>query len=82
MLREYAFAEIATYRDVSLGVMARMAEALGWSRAKRAVLAFGIHAIYAIERLWTWRRMVAIEPPVRSGAMAPRTVRANPPAIV
>ena len=82
MLREYAFAEIATYRDVSIGVMARMAEALGWSRAKRAVLWFGIHAIYAIERLWRWRRMATIEPPVRPGAMAPRLARANPPATV
>jgi hypothetical protein len=80
MLREYALAEIATYRDVSLGVMARMAEALGWSRAKRAVLWFGIHAIYAIERLWSWRRMATIEPPVRPGALAPRVARAHPPA--
>jgi rubrerythrin len=73
LLREYALVEIATYRDVSLGVMARMAEALAWSRAKRAVLRFGIHAIYAIERLWSWRRMATIEPPVRPGALAPRT---------
>ena len=72
MLREYALAEIATYRDVSLEVMARMADALGWSRAKRVVLSFGIHAIYAIERLWSWRRMATIEPPARPGALAPR----------
>ena len=74
MLREYALAEIATYRDVSLCVMARMGDALGWSRAKRAVLRFGIHAIYAIERLWSWRRMATIEPPVRPGALAPRAL--------
>jgi hypothetical protein len=66
--------EIATYRDVSIGVMARVAEALGWSRAKRAVLWFGIHAIYAIERLWRWRRMATIEPPLRPGALAPRAL--------
>ena len=72
MLREYALVEIATYRDVSLGVMGRMAEALGWSRAKRAVLQLGIHTIYAIERLWTWRRMTTIEPPARRGALTPR----------
>ena len=75
MLREYALVEIATYRDVSLGVMARMAEALGWSRAKRALVQLGIHAIYAIERLWTWRRMTTIEPPARPGALAPRAER-------
>jgi hypothetical protein len=82
MLREYALVEIATYRDVSLGVMARMAESLGWSRAKHAVLRFGIHAIYLIERLWSWRRMVVIEPPARPGALAPRTSRAQPPVTV
>ena len=75
MLREYALAEIATYRDVSLSVMARMADALGWSRAKRAVVKLGIHAIYAIERLWTWRRMATIEPPARPNALAPRESR-------
>ena len=81
MLREYALVEIATYRDVSLGVMARMADALGWSRAKRAVLQFGIHAIYAIERLWTWRRMTTIEPPARPGALTPRAGRPSPPPV-
>jgi rubrerythrin len=80
MLREYALVEIATYRDVSLAVMARMARALGWPRRKRAVLSFGIHAIYAIERLWTWRRMATIEPPARPGAMAPQTPHTHSPA--
>ena len=80
MLREYALVEIATYRDVSLGVMGRMADVLGWSRAKRALLQLGIHAIYAIERLWTWRRMTTIEPPARPGAMAPRAARHHSPA--
>jgi rubrerythrin len=82
MLREYALAEIATYRDVSLGVMARMADELGWSRAKRTALSFGIHAIYAIERLWSWRRMTTIERAVRLGAMAPRRARTNPSASI
>jgi rubrerythrin len=80
MLREYALVEIATYRDVSLGVMKRMAAELGWSRAKRAVLQFGIHAIYAIERLWTWRRMTTIAPPARPDALAPRAGRRSSPA--
>jgi hypothetical protein len=82
MLREYALVEIATYRDVSLGVMGRMAQALGWPRWKRALLRFGIHAIYAIERLWTWRRMTTIETPARPGAMAPRAPRAHTPAAI
>ena len=77
MLHEYALAEIATYRDVSLGVMARLADALGWSRVKRAVLYFGIYAIYSIERAWTWRRMTTIEPPERPGALSPRAPRAR-----
>jgi rubrerythrin len=77
MLREYALVEIATYRDVSLGVMGRMADALGWSRAKRALVRFGIHAIYAIERLWTWRRMTTIGRPVRPDALRPSASR-NP----
>ena len=80
MLREYALVEIATYRDVSLGVIGRMADVLGWSRAKRAVLQLGIHAIYAIERLWTWRRMTTIERPARPGALAPREKRHSSPA--
>jgi rubrerythrin len=80
MLREYALAEIATYRDVSAVVMARMAQALGWSRPKRFALWFGIQTIYAIERLWRWRRMTTIEPPARPGAMAPRAARIHPPA--
>jgi hypothetical protein len=79
MLREYALVEIATYRDVSIGVMARMANALGWSRAKRAVVWFGIQMIYAIERVWTWRRMATIEPPERPGALAPRGAREHRP---
>ena len=77
MLREYALAEIATYRDVSLAVMRRLGAALCWSTAKRALLRFGIYAIYAIERAWTWRRMTTIEPPLRPGALIPRAPRAR-----
>jgi hypothetical protein len=63
MLREYALVEIRTYRDVSLAVMGRMGEVLGWSGAKRLVLGMGIRAIYLIERLFRWRRMTTLRPP-------------------
>jgi rubrerythrin len=69
MLRRYAQAEVRTYRDVSLGVMGRMGECLGWSRAKRVVLAFGIHAIYLLERLYGWRRMTTLSMPDQRDAM-------------
>lgn len=69
MLREYAQVEIRTYRDVSLAVMGAMGEALGWSRAKRGILAFGIRCIYWVERLFTWRRMTALRPPARTNAL-------------
>lgn len=72
MLREYARVEIATYRDVSLEVMRRMALELRWSRPKRLLLSSGIHAVYWVERLWSWRRMVTVRPPERPNAMAPR----------
>ena len=72
MLGEYARAEVDTYRDVSLGVMSRMSEILGWSGWKRRLLAAGIRSVYAIERIWGWRRMVALLPPARRNAMAPR----------
>jgi hypothetical protein len=76
LLRQYAHVEIRTYRDVSLEVMRRMGDALGWSAAKRGILAFGIRAIYAIERLWTWRRMTTLRPPARVNALgAPATAR-------
>ncbi|MGC4981694.1 MULTISPECIES: ferritin-like domain-containing protein [unclassified Streptomyces] len=69
VLRECALAEIRIYRDVSLAVMARMGRVLGWSRAKAAVLAAGIHAVYAYERAAGWRRMVTLKPPERRGAL-------------
>jgi len=75
MLRDYALVEIGTYRDVSLEVMRRMGEALRWSRAKRRLLALGIHAIHGLERVWTWRRLATLETPARPGAMAPSRAR-------
>jgi hypothetical protein len=68
-LRECALAEIRIYRDVSLAVMAHMGRILGWSKAKSAVLAAGIHAMYAVERLGGWRRMVALKMPERRNAL-------------
>jgi hypothetical protein len=64
-LRECALAEIRVHRDVSLAVMARMGRILGWSRARYALLAAGIHAVYAYERLAGWRRMVTLRMPER-----------------
>ncbi|WP_055492708.1 hypothetical protein [Streptomyces sp. TP-A0356] len=68
-LRECALAEIRIHRDVSLAVMARMARILGWSAARSALLAAGIHAMYAYERLVGWRRMVTLEMPRRRNAL-------------
>ncbi|NGO07226.1 ferritin-like domain-containing protein [Streptomyces sp. HC44] len=68
-LRESALAEIRIYRDVSLAVMDHMGRILGWPRAKAAVLAAGIHAVYAYERLGGWRRMVSLKMPERRDAL-------------
>lgn len=68
-LRECALAEIRVYRDVSLAVMDHMGRILGWPRAKSAVLAAGIHAVYAYERFAGWRRMVRLEQPERRDAL-------------
>ncbi|WP_405874654.1 ferritin-like domain-containing protein [Streptomyces sp. NBC_00005] len=68
-LRECALAEIRIYRDVSLAVMDHMGRILGWPRAKSAVLAAGIHAVYAYERSAGWRRMVSLEMPQRRDAL-------------
>lgn len=77
-LRESALAEIRIYRDVSLAVMAHMGRILGWSRAKSAVLAAGIHAMYAYERAGGWRRMVSLEMPERRNALGgPATTAAE-----
>lgn len=68
-LRECALAEIRVYRDVSLAVMAAMGRILGWSRTRSALLAAGIHAMYAYERLGGWRRMVSLSMPERRDAL-------------
>lgn len=68
-LRECALAEIRVYRDVSLSVMAHMGRLLHWPKAKSAVLAAGIHAVYAYERLGGWRRMVSLRTPERRNAL-------------
>ena len=76
MLREYAVVEIRTYRDVSLAVMGRMGEILGWSGAKRLLLAAGIRTLYLIERLFTHRRMTTLRAPALENALgAPATSR-------
>ena len=68
-LRTTALAEIAIYRDVSLAVMARLGQILGWPRPKAAVLAAGIRAVYAYERLGGWRRMASLRMPARRNAL-------------
>ncbi|MFD4030888.1 ferritin-like domain-containing protein [Streptomyces sp. NPDC058637] len=78
VLRECARAEIRVYRDVSLAVMTHMGRVLGWPRPKAAVLAAGIHAMYAYERLTGWRRMVSLAPPARRNALGtPAVVEAE-----
>ncbi|MEV8023078.1 ferritin-like domain-containing protein [Streptomyces sp. NPDC086554] len=69
ILRECAIAEIRIYRDVSLAVMDHMGGILGWPKAKSAVLAAGIHGMYAYERLGGWRRMVSLKMPERRDAL-------------
>ncbi|QNE78298.1 ferritin-like domain-containing protein [Streptomyces finlayi] len=76
-LRECAHAEIRVYRDVSLAVMAHMGVLLHWSRARSALLAAGIHAVYAYERLIGWRRMVTLEPPARRDALGGAATQAE-----
>lgn len=68
-LRECALAEIRIYRDVSLAVMAHMGRVLGWPKAKSALLAAGIHAVYGYERAAGWRRMVSLRMPERRNAL-------------
>jgi hypothetical protein len=68
-LRACAMTEIRIYRDVSLAVMAHMGRTLGWSKARSAVLAAAIHAVYAYERLGGWRRMVSLRMPERRNAL-------------
>jgi len=75
-LRESALAEIRVYRDVSLAVMAHMGRILGWSRAKSAVLAAGIHAMYVYERAGGWRRMVSLTMPEHRDALGGKATTA------
>jgi hypothetical protein len=49
--------------------MDHMGRILGWPRAKAAVLAAGIHAVYAYERALGWRRMVSLRMPERRDAL-------------
>ncbi|MFF8914566.1 ferritin-like domain-containing protein [Streptomyces sp. NPDC015032] len=69
ILRDCALAEIRVYRDVSLAVMDHMGRILHWPRSRAAVLAAGIHGVYAYERLVGWRRMVSLAPPERRDAL-------------
>ncbi|MBZ4020833.1 ferritin-like domain-containing protein [Streptomyces purpurogeneiscleroticus] len=69
VLRESVRAEIAVYRDVSLAVTERMGHILRWPRAKRMLLTAGIHAVYAYERAYGWRRMVGLRKPEKPDAL-------------
>ncbi|MGW6138672.1 ferritin-like domain-containing protein [Streptomyces sp. NPDC055140] len=69
ILRECALEEIRVYRDVSLAVTEHMGHILRWPKPKAALLAVGIHAVYAYERLVGWRRMVSLEMPERRNAL-------------
>ncbi|MFF3761542.1 ferritin-like domain-containing protein [Streptomyces sp. NPDC002185] len=68
-LRDSALAEIRVYRDVSLAVMRHMGRILNWPKPKAAVLAAGIHAMYAYERAAGWHRMVDLRMPERLNAL-------------
>ncbi|MER6096262.1 ferritin-like domain-containing protein [Streptomyces sp. NPDC001728] len=68
-LRDSALAEIRVYRDVSLAVMRHMGRILDWPRPKAAVLAAGINAMYAYERVAGWHRMVDLRMPERLDAL-------------
>jgi hypothetical protein len=69
MLRACALTEIRVHRDVSLAVMAHMGRILGWPRPKAALLAAGIHAVYAFERAGGLRRMISLRMPERRDAL-------------
>ena len=71
-LRVTAMAEIGIYRDVSLAVVAHLGQILGWPRPKAAVLAAGIRAVYARERLGGRRRMAWLRMPARRDALGGR----------
>ncbi|MDX3850517.1 ferritin-like domain-containing protein [Streptomyces sp. AK02-01A] len=69
VLRECAMVEIQVYHQVGLAVMERMGRLLGWPAPKAALLAAGIHSVYAYERLAGWRKMVTLTPPERRDAL-------------
>lgn len=72
LLRSTAHAEIKVYSDVSLAVMAHMGRILGWSKAKSATLAAGVHGLYGYERLGGWHRMTSLHiPKVRNALGGP-----------
>lgn len=75
VLRRTAKAEIRTYRDVSLAVMAHMGRILGWSAPKQAVLKAGVHAVYVAERLGGWRRMTSLKMPATRNALGGPVLR-------
>jgi hypothetical protein len=75
MLKQYACAEVAVYRQVSLRFIDEMAAILGWSPLKRGMLRFGVNVAHLFERIWTWRRMVRLVPPVRPNALGPMPAR-------
>ncbi|MFF8907492.1 ferritin-like domain-containing protein [Streptomyces olivaceoviridis] len=68
-LRACALTEIRVHRDVSLAVMAHMGRILRWPKARSALLAAGIHALYGYERLVGWHRMVTLTMPERRDAL-------------
>ncbi|MFM9912280.1 MAG: hypothetical protein ACKVN9_01955 [Methylophilaceae bacterium] len=69
MLKQYAMAEILVYREVGQVFVHNMAQLLGWSWPKKKLLEFGVFATYVIERTITWRRLVALRPPMRANAL-------------
>lgn len=81
ILHTTVMAEIAIYRDVTTAVMARLGRILRWSAPKSAVLAAGIRALYAGERLGGWRRMVTLRMPARRDALGGPAPRAHSPRV-
>jgi hypothetical protein len=75
MLKQYAYAEIEVFRQVSLRFIDEIAAIPGWSPIKRGVLRFSAMVVYLVERTWTWRRMVRLAPPVRPNALGPMPAR-------
>ncbi|MGW4350378.1 ferritin-like domain-containing protein [Streptomyces sp. NPDC004690] len=79
-LRACALAEIRVHRDVSLAVMARMGRILGWSPARSALLAAGIHAVHRYERLIGRRRMTTLTMPEHRDPLGSPPVQSPEPA--